>query len=307
MKPFSGHVNGTLSSGSRNADIDETFHNPLVAAHFDQLHTARIEVTEHHEGSISSTFEDIVNTVITWVVGSIAISPVTGLIIFVGVGIGSLISTGSFAPGARIIAGSLWLAGPSGTLYALIAEGISALGTRTRDLSQEEYDFANNVFAGSLPPRENLILTDTIGGGNRAFTFPRFDGKITINMGPDAFNDPRTYQTPPNGNRIKGEIFIHELVHAWQIHHTRMDISLLADAFASKVCEAGGGNPYEYGPEGPAFGDFNLEQQASIVADWFAGRAPGSGGFLGGITRQPQDTSSPYFRYIEHNIRVGAI
>ena len=64
-------------------------------------------------------------------------------------------------------------------------------GSRTREISQEEYDFAQEVFQGMLPTRERLILTDTIGPGHRAFTIPRFDGKITLNMGPEVFNDPR--------------------------------------------------------------------------------------------------------------------
>lgn len=183
-----------------------------------------------------------------------------------GVEAGSLITTGSLVPGARVVAGTLWLAGPSGTLYALGAEGIAAVGTRTREISQEEYDFAKQVFKDTLPSRDRLILTDTIGGENRAFTFPRFDGKITLNMGSDAFDDPRAYGVSAGNKR--GEVFIHELVHAWQIHHTHMDIAFLADALASKACEVTGGNPYKYGPAEPAYDDFNLEQQAQIVSDW---------------------------------------
>src|ERR1700720_613431 len=89
--------------------------------------------------------------------------------------------------------------GPANTLFALVADGIAALGRRTREFSQEEYDWANNeVFLGALPPRDALVLTDTIGGGNRAFTFPRFDGKITLNLGPDGWPDPRNYRAPRN-------------------------------------------------------------------------------------------------------------
>lgn len=156
----------------------------------------------------------------------------------------------------------------------------------------------NEVFLGALPPRDRLVLTDTIGGGNRAFTFPRYDGKITLNMGGAAFDDPRNY---PSGKY--GQTFTHELVHACQIQHTKMDLALLADAFASKVCEATGGNPYAYGPAGPAYAGFNLEQQAQIVSDWFAGSIP-SGSNQTGI---PKDTSSPYFRYINENLRTGGL
>ena len=144
-----------------------------------------------------------------------------------------------------------------------------------------------------LPPRDRLVLTDTIGAGKRAFTFPRFDNKITLNMGADAFSDPRQYEVA-SGQKVYGEVFIHELTHAWQIAHTPMELALLADALASKVCEAGGGNPYTYGDAGAPYSDFNLEQQAQIVSDWFAGRKGAA-----------MDTNSPFFRYVAQNIRTG--
>jgi len=81
-----------------------------------------------------------------------------------------------------------------------------------------------------------------------------------------------------------------------------MDLSLLADAFASKICEGGGGDPYVYGPAGPDYGNFNLEQQAQIVSDWFVGQnsKPGSN-----QTSTPRDENSPYFRYIVGHVRTG--
>ena len=224
-----------------------------------------------------------------------------GFVVFVGVEVGSLLSTGSLVPGARVAEGMLWLAGPSNTLLALAAGGIASAGSRTRQLHVDEYDWANReVFAGTLPARDRIVLTDTIGGGSRAFTFPRFDGKITLNMGGAAFDDPRNYEVA-SGKRVYGETFIHELVHAWQIAHTPMDLALLADALASKVCEATGSSPYDYPPAGGRYGDFNLEQQAQIVSDWFAGKVrPGSN-----QTGIRKDENSPYFRYVLGNIRAG--
>jgi hypothetical protein len=291
-----GHVNGSLDPGSPDFDWDERIpKNPLVAKYFDDFQNGWIDVKEHHESNITGWLEDIADFVIKWVVGGVIINPGTGLIIFLGVEAGSLIATGSLVPGARIIAGTLWLAGPAGTFYALVAEGIAALGSRTRRISQEEYDFAKQVFKDTLPSRDRLILTDTIGAGNRAFTFPRFDGKITLNMGPAAFNDPRSFGV--SAGQIRGEVFIHELVHAWQIHHTHWDIAWLADALATQLAD----DPYNYGPAGPAYGNFNLEQQAQIVSDWFAGRDPSTRQ----VTKPAMDQSSPYFRYIEGNIWLG--
>ncbi len=270
--------------------------NPVLAAHFDEFAGANFSTNLEYQSGIGGALEKVVGWLIRFGVGSV-IGPVGGAVVFIGVEVGSLATTGSLVPGARIVGNLLWLAGPANTLFALAAEGIAALGSRTRELTQEEYDWANNeVFLGSLPPRDRLVLTDSIGGGDRAFTFPRFDGKITLNMGPAAFADPRNYP-----GRARGQTFIHELVHACQIQHANMDIALLADAFASKVCEATGGNPYTYGLAGPDYSSFNLEQQAQIVSDWFAGAVPAGSNQTG----VPKDINSPYIGYIKGNVRVG--
>ncbi|HNP28530.1 MAG TPA: hypothetical protein PKK23_05765 [Nitrospirales bacterium] len=285
--------------------------NPVIAVHFDEFAEADFLTNLEYESGIGGALEKMVGWLIKFGVGSV-IGPVGGAVVFIGVEVGSLATTGSLVPGARIVGNILWLAGPANTLFALAAEGIAALGSRTRALTQEEYDWANNqVFLGSLPPRDRLVLTDTSGGGDRAFTFPRFDGKITLNMGPNAFADPRLYgrgsrrkpekYPPPNPLIVHGEIFVHELVHACQIQHAHMDLALLADALASKACEATGGDPYLYGASGPDYSSFNLEQQAQIVSDWFAG-AVQSGSNQTGI---PMDINSLYFQYINTNVRIG--
>ncbi|MFF3411640.1 LGFP repeat-containing protein [Streptomyces sp. NPDC002742] len=292
-----GHVGGTFTSGSRNNDWDENGPvQPLVRDHLAAFNDTQLETNLGYASDIGSTLESAIAWLIKWEVGSL-LGPV-GAIVFVGLEIGSLVSTGSLVPGARLAEGILWMAGPANTLLAIAAEGVASLGSRTRELTDEEYNWANaEVFSGSLPPRDRIVLTDTIGGGDRAFTFPRYDGKITLNMGAGAFDDPRRY---PSG--VPGQVFIHELVHAWQIHHVAMELTLLADAFASKVCEATGDSPYVYGHAGPAYGDFNLEQQAQVVSDWFAGSKVPEGT---NHTGTPKDVSSPYFRYINENIRTG--
>jgi hypothetical protein len=117
-------------------------------------------------------------------------------------------------------------------------------------------------------------------------------------MGDAAFDDPRNYP-----GRY-GQTFIHELVHACQIQRTKMDIALLADALSSKVCEATGPSPYLYGVAGFDYARINLEQQAQVVSDWFAGFAqnPADTTNHTGIAKDP---NSPYFRYINENLRTG--
>lgn len=272
----------------------------LLAARLGELSDAQLLATLEYSSGIGAALEKAVGWLLKFGVGTV-LGPVVGAVVFVGVEIGSLISTGSLVPGARLVEGILWMAGPANTLFAIAAEGIAAVGRRTRELTQEEYDWANGrVFLGALPPRDRIVLTDTIGGGDRAFTFPRFDDKITLNMGADGFDDPRRY---PSGQY--GQTFVHELVHACQIRHASMDVSLMADALASKVCEATGGNPYAYGPAGSDYSSFNLEQQAQIVSDWFARHhTAGNPADNFGLSSQAA-INDPYFRYISDNVRIG--
>jgi hypothetical protein len=212
--------------------------------------------------------------------------------VFLGVEIGSLVSSGSLVPGARIIAGTLWMAGPANTLIAIFSDALASEGSKTTPLSYSLYDWANaQVFNGTLPPREDIVITDTIGGGGAAFTFPRFDGKITLNMGPTGFDDPRSYHGEAGTDF--GRTFIHELVHACQIENSAGGILFVGRALGSKVCYS---DPYDYAGPNVVYTDLNIEQQAQIVSDWFAGAS------AKGHTGVPRDIASPYYKFIVNNV-----
>ena len=144
---------------------DESHHpHPLIATHFQEFCKASFSTNLEYHSGIADALESLAGWLIRFGVGSI-VGPLGGVVIFIGIEVGSLASTGSLVPGARIIGNILWLAGPANTLFAIVADGIASLGSRTRELSPEEYEWANKeVFLGSLPPRDRLILTDTIGG-----------------------------------------------------------------------------------------------------------------------------------------------
>ena len=55
---------------------------------------------------------------------------------------------------------------------------------------------------------------------------------------------------------------------------------------------------YLYGQPGREFRRFNLEQQASIVDDWFGGSGPSQN-----PATDKESEASPYFRYVRDNIR----
>jgi len=290
----SGHVGGDLTSGEDHEEWSETLYLPGSLS-VGQMAGCTLETHLEYESDIGSTLESAITWLTTFYVGAL-LAPVTGFICL-GFEAASFISTGSLVPGARIIAGTLWMAGPANTLYALFADAVASEGTQTTPLSYELYDWANaEVFNGSLPPRDKIIMTDTIGGGNRAFTFPRFDGKITLNMGPAGLSDPRDFhgETGQNqGATSWGTTFIHELVHACQIENSSHDISYVARALSTKLCFE---DPYDYPGPNVVYTDLNMEAQAQIVSDWYCGAGER------GQSATQKDIASPFYPFIFNNV-----
>lgn len=209
------------------------------------------------------------------------------------------------------------MAGPSNTLWAIAAEGIVSAGETTRDLSDDEYAWANEqVYLGSLPPKDSLVVTDTIGAGHAPFTFQRYDGKITLNLGSTAglvvrasdgtltaAQTSHDHSPGPGETAAPGETLIHELVHACQLYHSAADLGFLTRAAGSKVLA---GQGYTYGGPDEDYTALNIEQQAQIVQDWFVGNRYRSQ--TNGVQRafQPKDSvTNPYFHYIQDNLRAG--
>jgi hypothetical protein len=258
----------------------------------------------NYTSHIGGTLEGVVAAGIKWVIGDL-IGPVVGSIIFAGLALWSLFETGGFVLGFRIAENMLWMAGPGNTLLAIGAHTLVEIATKDRELSEEEYKWADElVFRGSLPPRDQIRVTDASGEHNRAFTMPRGDGKITINMGKAAYDDVRTYQVAEG--RKFGQTFIHEMVHVWQIHNSSFDTALMAATLSSAVQ---GKQAYEYGPAGPDYAtSFTLEGQAQMISDWYGRFAKNPGKTNQAETKAELDgadaMADSYFRYVQENIRV---
>jgi hypothetical protein len=307
-----GSTSGTLSlSGSRDDDWDETPQldglTPLTVADFAAARlTTHIEYTDDLGSFLEGAFEWISKSVIG---DSLGVG--FGAVVFIGVEIGSLISSGSLVPGARLAGGILWMAGPSNMLWAIAAEGVVSVGETSRELSEDEYSWASDhVYGDALPPRQNLQVTDTIGGGHRPFTFPRYDGKTTLNLGSTEALVLRADDgtlTPAQSSHDRaaapGETLVHELVHACQIERSAADLTFLARAAGSKV-SAGPG--YTYGGPNEDYTSLNIEQQAQIVQDWFVGNRYEGSTNAAQVAFPPMDsTTNPYFHYIQDNVRLG--
>lgn len=256
---------------------------PDVRIRYDELVGGSFQALEYRKGAVLGELGRIVEFINVSIIGSVILTPSLGLIIFAGAELASLIATGDAVPAAQILSGTLYMLGPVGSLYAIAAEGLATIGRNQRFISDREYSWANDaVFSGTLPPSNRILITDTIGAGNRAFTFPSLIG-VTVNLGSD-------YENPMVS---APQIFMHELTYAWQIHNYPGEVEWVAKGFSAQLFNA----PYTYGAAGQPFHEFNIEQQAQIVQDWFskclaAGR---------------QLTDDAYFMYIRDNIRLGRI
>jgi hypothetical protein len=128
---------------------------------------------------------------------------------------------------------------------------------------------------------------------------PGVDGKIYVNLG-DGYGDPVNYTA---SYPVKGQLLVHELTHAWQIHHASFLPGFVCQGVVNQANYIVGQNVYEYGPPGPPWSAFNLEQQGAIVDQWFGGKRPAALGLPAPSTAM--DPNDPYFGYIANNIRQG--
>jgi len=284
-----GKVTSTHGSDEKDALFGDV-NSPVVRARFPAFQRGKLVVTENHRNRFTGAIGDVLESLIKWTAGELVITPGTGLILVTATSVVSLATSGSLIPGARVIDGTLWLAGPSGTLFALAADGLTRLATKEQTLSQADYDFANQVFRGSLPPREKIVVSNSIGAGGRPFTYPRFDGKIVLNLG-DHYTHPRGYTT--SKRPVPGQLLIHELVHVWQYHNNAAAISYVGDALWARVRE-------DYDPGkvlSEPWDSFGLEEQATIVDKWFERHHLNLDG--------PAALKDQAFRFIRDNIRTG--
>jgi hypothetical protein len=138
-----------------------------------------------------------------------------------------------------------------------------------RLMVDKEIAVAKTVFGYTIP-YERITLSSGLGVGNRPFTIPdpvRW-GHFMIYIGP----------------KVTWGVLIHELVHVWQGHNSELAWGYALDSLFSQMIY--GSEAYKYSL-GDSWLSYNVEQQASIIEDWF----------LRGRKKNDQA-----FRYIKDNI-----
>jgi hypothetical protein len=159
-----------------------------------------------------------------------------------------------------------------------------------RLLTDAEKDLARRVFEETLPYGA-IYLSNGRGLGKRAYTIPHplHLGSYVIHIGPDIFTDA-TDSSKDMFNQAGDAVFIHELTHVWQGANRRHALDYVFDSVYHQVREGSHAYDLDRNDVGKkSWGEFNAEQQAMIVENWYAG------GML---------ESDEAFTYIKDNIRA---
>jgi hypothetical protein len=193
-----------------------------------------------------------------------------------------------------LVAGGTVFVGVPGNITTAVVAGVAAGAitealVKTRTMSAEEHTLAQMVFGNSLPPRDKIILSNIEGKDGRQFVIPNLAGESIINLG-SAYEDPIRHTN--NKYREHGQILIHELTHVWQIEHTSSVMNFLCEAIHTQVA-----NPvYEPAADNRPWGEYNPEQQATIVDRWYAGFSNGG---------PPCSIINPFYHYVLDTINGG--
>ncbi len=186
-----------------------------------------------------------------------------------------------------IVAGGMVFVGAPGNITTAVVAGVAAGAitealVKTRTMSSEERTVAQMVFGNSLPPHDKIILSNIEGMDGRQFVVPNLAGESIINLG-SAYEDPIRHTT---GNyREHGQILIHELTHVWQIEHSDSTLNFLCEAIHTQLV-----NPvYDPTVDNRPWGEYNPEQQATIVDRWYAGFSSGG---------PPCSVNNPFYHYV---------
>ena len=309
-----GHIAGDFEPGPERHNFEQFSEHEIPASGYWELQNATYEVNRIYDSTIFGAVGDLVEGALKWIAGATLVAtPGGALLLLGGTTAVTVLAGGSVASGMRIVSGTMWLAGPFGTMIAVAADALARLMENERPLHESEYAFVKRVFGESLPARTDIRISDAIGGGNRPFTYPRFDGKMVISVGKDDYADPLRYGVD-EGTKAYGELLVHEMTHVWQYHNNAAAISYVADAIWARIRD-----DYEPGEVLDEPWDwFGLEEQGSIVDEWFKRHynGPGSVEADGTTPRTPTpDTNfgldgqaamaDQAYPFIRDNIRQG--
>jgi hypothetical protein len=173
------------------------------------------------------------------------------------------------------------------------SRGLLPPAPKIRNLTPAEITLAASVFKNTI--NYGMVrITDTLGAGGRPWT-TNTPPMYMINVG-------SAYSSLTTSDKRK-RLLIHELTHVWQGQHL-VPFMLNSAAHQSLSAINNGGDvasAYSY-TVGKPWGQYNVEQQASIVQHWFM---PTNQCFTNGPCGGGMKTTDSRYRYIRDNIRAN--
>ncbi len=164
-------------------------------------------------------------------------------------------------------AAAAWALSPAWALPGLACGALACrVLVRQRRMTREEAALAVAVFGPAFPAPRRIVITDLAGFGGTCFVCPGLRGQILVNLGRRAFECPMRCCTPTY--HAPGKLLVHELAHAWQIAHGQYFPKLARRIAAGPAA----GDAFYRPPQALSWPwpDLNLEQQATVVDEWFA-------------------------------------
>jgi len=165
----------------------------------------------------------------------------------------------------------------------------------SRPLKQSEIDFARQVFEEQVPYNKVHLASYFLPGNDgvpvtlasvSSIIPVRSMRSYTTYFGPDVFRDGADQPGPR-------DTFIHELTHVWQGYHSGLGWEYMVESMIAQghavITQGNRNRAYDYKP-GEPWGNYNVEQQALLVQDWF---------------RNGMKTDDDRYTYIVNNIRAG--
>jgi len=167
------------------------------------------------------------------------------------------------------------------------------LPTQCRFMDHSEYRIVSRVFGGTLPLRIRIVITDAAGLDGRAFTIPTSLLSMLLNIPVSSYfagvgssiavgylascinlayliNVGDSYDTLTTSDT---NVLVHETAHVWQGKNSIFALTYVFDSIYNQCIRS---NAYAYSP-GKPWSSYNVEQQASIVEDWYVSGEPSFG------------------------------
>lgn len=316
-----GSVGGTVGGGSRDHSWDipgvDYARRLFVQSNWPPLAGATFTVTAFaSDEGIGGGVVSVLGDLAAFVLAAIALGPAVAVTLLVGAVVGESLDLAG-GPGElvglAVLGGAMFLYA-NGIFLPVLPLGLATWAVtdeivRHRTLTPEEEMFAAQVFQGTLPPGNRIVLTNLAAVTGRAFTWPNVDGSILLNLVDNtAYDDPVRYQK--SADDVPGRLFIHELTHAWQMAHSSFMPMTICDGITGHlITEPIDGKTAYYNPGAPGlpWRDYTMEQQAVIVHMWFTGqvRYRDENNNAGPKEFDSMDLMNPWFRYIAENIWAG--